>query len=271
MSPISEPTHIVVISDGTGRTAERVARAALLQFPDAPVSVEVFPRVTDVDRLERVVRTAAERQALLVTTLVGHELRRAAASLTKEHRLTAIDLLGGLLEQLGQRLRAPPDSVPNRLHEPGDAYFRAVEAVNFAVRADDGRDLALVPEADAVLLGMHGTSKTPLAVWMGAQGYRVANLPLRAGEALPAEVEALDPRRVVVLTVDPSHLAALLDRHGAEPGRLERILADDAHVDAIVEAHPRWAVVDVTGRSVDETGARVVRLLADRGIGRPGG
>ena len=52
---------IFVVSDSTGETAERVVRAALLQFPDHRVRVRLFTRVRDEGGVREVMDKAAEQ------------------------------------------------------------------------------------------------------------------------------------------------------------------------------------------------------------------
>ena len=49
---------IYVVSDSTGETAERVVRAALLQFPDQRVRVRLFTRVRDESSVRDVLAKA---------------------------------------------------------------------------------------------------------------------------------------------------------------------------------------------------------------------
>ena len=42
-------------------------------------------------------------------------------------------------------------------------YFKKVEAIEFAVKYDDGRDPRGILRADIVLIGVSRTSKTPLS------------------------------------------------------------------------------------------------------------
>ena len=56
--------------------------------------------------------------------------------------------------------------------------FRKVEAVEFAVKYDDGKDARGVKKADIVLVGVSRTSKTPLSMYLAHKYYKVTNVPL---------------------------------------------------------------------------------------------
>ena len=65
----------MVISDSTGDTAERIVRAALLQFSDVRAHVRTYSRVRLDAEVEKIVERAAELNALLVFTVVNKEER----------------------------------------------------------------------------------------------------------------------------------------------------------------------------------------------------
>ena len=72
------PQPILVISDGTGETAERVIRAALQQFRSHLVYIRTFRGVERDDQLVAVFRVAARQGAFVVSTLVSDDARARA-------------------------------------------------------------------------------------------------------------------------------------------------------------------------------------------------
>ena len=61
---------VMVISDATGETAERMVRAALLQFPDVKATVRMYSQVRLESEVEKIIERAAEIDALLVTSIL---------------------------------------------------------------------------------------------------------------------------------------------------------------------------------------------------------
>lgn len=51
--------------------------------------------------------------------------------------------------------------------------------------------------------------KTPLAIYLGQRGYKVANLPLVPEAPLPPQLFQIDPHKVVALEIDPGVLARI--------------------------------------------------------------
>lgn len=273
MSPTVKP--IFIISDGTGDTAEKVVRAALLQFKGYLVHVRVFPNVTEREQLERLVRRAAREHALIVTTLVQTETREMAAEIATRHRVQYSDLIGALLSKLTNFLSSQPEEIPGRMHQADDAYFRRIEAVEFTVKADDGKVPRMLPQADIILVGVSRTSKTPLSVFLAHKGYKVSNVPLVLERPLPQSIYDSDPRRVFALTIDPASLQEIrLQRLKTMrvPGKtnysdMDYILAELEWAEGLFRQHPSWPVIDVTRKAVEETAATIIKILNDRGIG----
>ncbi len=274
MSDVPLPKPIYIVSDGTGDTAEKVVRAALHQFQGYVVHLRTFPNVSEHDQLERLVRRALQDRALLVTTLVRTDMRAAASTLAKEYRVLHVDLLGRLLNQLGIALGSQPAGVPGRKLETDEDYFRRIEAVEFTVKADDGKEPKMLRQADIVLVGVSRTSKTPLSVFLAHKGFKVSNVPIVLDRPLPRELYKLDQRRVFALTIGPEILQEIRVQRLQTmrvPGRsnysdLDYILAELDYSEDLFRQHPHWPVIDVTRKAVEETAASILNIMTERGL-----
>src|SRR5688572_25672704 len=149
----------MIISDATGETAERMVRAATLQFSE-PVQIRLFSRVRLESELEQILEKASELRALVVFTVVNAEERGLIGQLVERYNLETVDLIGTLISKLAIYVGAPPAGVPGLLHTINDEYFRRIEAVEFAVKNDDGAEPRNLPKADLVLVGISRTSRS---------------------------------------------------------------------------------------------------------------
>lgn len=267
---VVRPSPIYIVSGGTGTSGEQLVRTALAQFDGAAVPVVVVPRVRRVDELARIVDEAAARGGMIVHTLVDADLRRELDRLARARLVAAIDLMGDLLARLTQALGQAPAGQPGLYRHLHQAYFARIDAIEFTVGHDDGRDPAGWPHADLLLIGVSRAGKTPLSIYLAVQGWRVANLPLIAEIPPPPELPQLDRRRVIGLTIAPEQL--ILHRRQRQ-GRLglpaKVAYADLEAVTAEVEAARRFcrqhgfAVIDVTDRTVEACASEVTALVAD--------
>lgn len=264
MSAIDAEPVVFIVSDALGETAEIVARAALSQFEDR-ARIRRFPHVEDGPALQECLAVVEETpRAIVVYTVVVPALRERLSKELGERGIFAVDLMGPLLGYLETLFGRTPTRRPGLLHRLDDDYFRRVEAVEFAVRYDDGKDPRGLLRADVVLTGVSRTSKTPLSMYLAHRRLKVANVPLLPEVPEPEELFEVDSAKVVGLTIDPDALQLIrqvrlrtigLPEEGpyADRQRIEREL-DHAHA---VFRRLGCRVIDVTHRAVEETAERV--------------
>ncbi len=263
---------IFVVSDSTGETAERVVRAALLQFPDHRVRVRLCTRVRDRQAVQDVLTKAAEQGAMVVFTLVAPELREYFHEFARESSVEAVDVIGALIHKVAGFLEAAPLNVPTATMPLSEEYFRRVEAIEFAVKSDDGKEPRNLRKADLVLTGVSRTSKTPLSTYLAGRGLRVANVPLVLGVQPPKELFEVPEERVFALTIGIDKLLEIrkqrLEQLGMPPdanyGLRDHVKAELEFAHQIFKEHSSWAVVDVSGRAIEETATIILEMLKDR-------
>lgn len=268
---MDRPT-IFVVSDSTGETAERVVRAALLQFPEQRVRIRLFTRVRDPDAVKEVLEKATEAGAMIVFTLVSPDLREYFHELAAQARVEAVDVIGQLIHKVGTYLDMTPLNRPTATMPLSEEYFRRVEAIEFAVKSDDGKEPRNLRKADLVLAGVSRTSKTPLSTYLAGRGLKVANVPLVLGVPPPPELGEVAPEKVVALTIQISKLLeirkARLVQLGMPPdanyGLREHVQAELEYADEIFSNNPGWMVIDVSNRAIEETATIILEAIKDR-------
>ena len=163
------PVELHIVSDSTGETAARLVLALEAQFPDLAFEEVRHPRVESVDDLALAVSRARGRPAVMVYTLVERGLRDAMRRLCRRARVHYCDLLGHPIDSISRVAGVAARMEPGARAPLDDTYFKRIEAIEFAVRYDDGVGGGL-DEADVVLVGVSRTSKTPLSIFLGFLG-----------------------------------------------------------------------------------------------------
>ncbi|KPL01280.1 MAG: hypothetical protein AMJ91_00545 [candidate division Zixibacteria bacterium SM23_73_3] len=268
-SPRRKIKYIWVISDGSGSTAERVLQASLVQFGHENVKVERIPDIRTREQIRQIVNTAAKRKGLVAYTLVTPQLRKEIATRANESNVPTVDLLGPLLTTLTTFLAAPPESKPGLLGELDHHYFRRIDSVGFTVKHDDGHGLHDLRKADVVIIGVSRTSKTPLSMYLAYnKGLLVANIPIILGMDPPSELFKVDQKRIVGLTINPDLLISLRQTRLAQLAHADINYGDAKHViDELKYSHqifrqnPKWSVIDITGKAIEEMANEVCSLL----------
>ncbi|MGC8486917.1 MAG: pyruvate, water dikinase regulatory protein [Clostridia bacterium] len=266
---------VFVVSDSLGETAEQVVRGAAIQFDGDVGGIRVVrvPHVGNEDAVHAAVAQAqSQPPSLIVYTLVRPELRECLHARAEEAGVRHIDLMGPVLEALAEALHREPQLVPGLSHRLDREYFDRVEAVEFAVKYDDGKDPAGVLQADVVILGVSRTSKTPVSLYLANHRLKVANIPLVPEVPVPAEVFKVGRKKCVGLVIDPDMLSSIrLQRlkaiglsSGSPYANPERIRAE---LDYAFDVYQRLGcpVVDVTNHAVEETASRVLEIVQQEG------
>jgi regulator of PEP synthase PpsR (kinase-PPPase family) len=269
---ILDAKRIDVLSDSTGETAEKVVRAAMLQFPHSGAHIRVHTRVRTKEAVRPLLERAAKEGALIVFTVVSPELREYIHAASYELRVEALDLIGSLIGKLSTFLDRQPINMPSGMLPLSDEYFRRIEAVEFTVKSDDGKEPRNFKKADLVLVGVSRTSKTPLSTILAQRGLKVANLPLVLGVGTPPELEEASQDRIVGLTIglDPlveirkARLKQLGMSVDASYGLRDQVKEELEYAQKVFKSHPRWPVIDVTGRAIEETAVIILESLKER-------
>ena len=262
---------IFAISDGTGTTADTVARAALMQF-DSDVDLERFRDIRSESALLEIIRRAAAEDAVIVHTLISEDLRLAVLRTCREKNVASVDLLGPLLNMLSERLDVSPKGAPGTLHAFDLQNVQRIEAINFAVKHDDGQHIEELDQAEIVLVGVSRTGKTPLSIYLAYRGWKVANVPLVAEMPVPAGLRTLPRKRVVGLVARPERLALLRQSRSDKMGvhrrgyaNLDHVKKEIAFAYEVFDEFRHWPVVDVTNKSIEESASEIISLVGERG------
>ncbi len=261
---------IIIISDGTGETATAISRAVMTQFKDRDVYFTRYKNVRTKEQIEAIFTEAAIHHDLIIYTIVTADLRESIAEIARIKRVRTLDLIGPALTVFANYFEEEPLSEPGLLHQVNDDYFKRVEAMEFTLNHDDGRNLESLHLADIVLVGISRTSKTPLSVFLSLHGYKVVNIPLIKGTELPRNLFKIDQRKIFALTIHPNALSNIranrLNRLGAK--NLTGDYANESNVmeelewaNKIFKENKRWPIFNVTDKALEETASEIIRLL----------
>ena len=263
--------YVFAVSDATGRTCETVVLAALSQFKTTQIVLETLSNVRTPQQVHEVFTRAAAVNGVVIYTMASPGLRHEITELGRLNGVPTVDILGPVLTRLSDLLEISPLAKPGLFHQLDQDYFQRIEAVDFTIQHDDGRRLETIGKAEIVLLGVSRASKTPVSIYLSYRGWKVANVPILLGEEPPAELEAVDPKRIVALTIQPKRLEAIRRE------RQIKLQAGDGSAYVDPEAIRRealfalrlferkgWPVLDATYKSIEETATEVMRLIYAR-------
>jgi regulator of PEP synthase PpsR (kinase-PPPase family) len=263
--------HLHLVSDATGDTVHSVARACLVQFEGAEAIEHIWSMVRTKSQIERVIAGVEANPGLVLYTLVNETLRQPLVDGCRRVQVQAIPVLDPVIGALGAFLGRQSRGLPGQQHLLDREYFARIDAMTFALAHDDGQSAWGLNEADVILVGVSRTSKTPTCIYLANRGIKAGNIPVVPDMPLPPELFAATRPLVVGLTNDPERLIQV------RQNRLTMLHQDDRTDYTDVEAVRRevaqarrlfadhhWPVIDVTRRSIEETAAAILKLLARR-------
>jgi regulator of PEP synthase PpsR (kinase-PPPase family) len=266
--------HLHLVSDSTGETLITVARAASAQYSSASPVEHVYPAVRTNKQLDRVLAEIAEAPGLVLYTLLDQTLIGRLEDKCRELGLPCLSVLGPVLRLFETYLGAESTYRVGAQHILNAEYFKRIDALNYTMMHDDGQhaDAEEIEEADVVLLGVSRTSKTPTSIYLANRGVKTANIPLVLGMPVPPQLDTIRHPLVVGLFATPERIVQM--RENRLLG-LRVQLDHDQYVDrkAVAEeiafsrrlcAKHGWPLIDVTRRSIEETAAAILALLAER-------
>lgn len=261
-----QPVTIHVVSDSLGETGETVALAAVSQFRPNAFRIERLPKVTSPEDLRAMVTTHCGRDCIFFYTLVDKPLREEMERLC-DGGMIGVDLLGPAVAKLSEVTGQQPTGEAGRIRRTDEGYFDRIEAMEFAVKHDDGRNPDGLKDADIVLLGVSRTSKTPISMYLAFKGWRVGNVPLTLGSEPPQEIFELDPRRVFGLVTTVDVLEGVRQERMKELGGWVPGYADRGAIEAeLAEARKVMRrigclVVRTDNKAVEESAQEILRHI----------
>ena len=259
---------VFILSDSIGETAELVAKAAASQYNGANVEVRRVPFVSDEQTIREAVTEASENNGIIIYTMILPELRKLVREYSEKASVAYVDVMGPAMDAFASIMPGKPRMEPGLVRKMDAQYFRRVEAIEFAVKYDDGKDPRGLGLADLVLVGVSRTSKTPLSMYLAHKQIKVANVPLVPEVLPPDELFELPRGKVVGLTISPNQLyeirkerlLALGLRHQSSYASLERILLELEYSDKIMKKLG-CPVFNVTNKAVEETAGKLLELI----------
>jgi regulator of PEP synthase PpsR (kinase-PPPase family) len=232
----------------------------------------IYPLVRTERQLDRVLAEIEAAPGIVLYTLLEDELVARLERHCKELSVPTLSILGPVLALMQSYLGTATSHRVGAQHVLNAEYFKRIDALNYTMLHDDGQHIDGLEEADVVLVGVSRTSKTPTSIYLANRGVKTGNVPLVPGIIIAPAVEELSRPLVVGLYASPERIVQI---------RQNRLLGlkanqdNDQYVDrkAVAEevafsrklcARHNWPIIDVTRRSIEETAAAVLKLLAER-------
>ncbi|MWV42479.1 pyruvate, phosphate dikinase/phosphoenolpyruvate synthase regulator [Paenibacillus sp. HJL G12] len=259
---------IAICSDAIGETAEAVALATLRQFELTNTEIKRIMNVRHEDEITRLMEEVSGRGGMVIYTIVQPELREAMKEESIRLNVRTVDIMGPMMQAVIDTFNDTPKRLPGLLHRLDEDYFRRIDAVEFAVNNDDGKDVGAILKADIILLGVSRVSKTPLSIFLAHKGKKVVNYPVVPELTPPAQLREVKSGKIFGLNIDAQQLVKIryerLKALGlpveANYASLERVEKELEYAQTLYESLG-CPVIDVTDKAIEETAGLIMQYL----------
>ena len=263
--------HLHLVSDATGETLLTVARAAAAQYAKVAPLEHIHPLVRTRKQLDRVLDELENEPGIVLYTLLDRELADPLEEKCRALGLPFLSILDPVLQLFQSYLGGESTHRIGAQHLLNAEYFKRIDALNYTMLHDDGQHTEDLEQADVVLVGVSRTSKTPTSIYLANRGVKTANVPLVPNVQPPSNLETLAQPLVVGLIASPERIVQI--RQNRLLGLKASQDADYVDRQAVAEeiafsrklcGRHNWPIIDVTRRSIEETAAAIMSLLAER-------
>lgn len=258
---------VYYLSGSTGILAEDLGKSLLCQFPEISFNEEKFSFIRTEKEAwevrELIIKQSAGRRPLVFSTIMNPEL----IEILDAPEIEFFHICDSYLTRLEELLEAKPlrESGFSR-HLDDTTMAKRVSAIQYCIAHDDGSSTKDYDEAEAILLGVSRSGKTPVSVYLATQmGIKTANYPLVCDDLnayrLPPDI-LRNRKKVIGLSTTPEILHHIREKRykGSSYAKLATC------VNEISQAHQIFLKYEIPvimsdGRSIEETATQVAQEL----------
>lgn len=261
---------VVIISDSTGETAINYMKSVTSQFPDLETKIIRKPDIKTKAEID-LIMDELDKDSVIVITVANKDLALHVRERAKEKDLTVLDILSYGINKFEKLTGKKAIREAGLTRTLSSGYFKMIDAIEFAIKYDDGKDPRGFLESDIVLVGVSRTSKTPTTMILATKNFKVANLPLVPESKLPQELFEVDPDRIIGLVIDPDKLSNIRAERTKTMGIVgeskyfdkERIREELAYAKEVFKDLD-CKVIDVTENTIEQTATEIVEYYFEK-------
>jgi [pyruvate, water dikinase]-phosphate phosphotransferase / [pyruvate, water dikinase] kinase len=272
-SPASSGFQMIYIAScGEGINAFHLVESTLVQFPHNKITVVKVPHIRSEIQVDELIDKVKDIESLIVHTIVNTTLRQYLTRKGMEHKIVTIDLMGPVLSKIQAFLNQDPLEKPGLYRESHQVDLKQVSAIDFALAHDDGLNPDTLNEAEIVLLGLSRAGKTPLSMYMGVLGWKVANVPFVPGVPMPAILDSVDRRRIFALNINAKQLLShrKLRQESLGVSEMKAAYASRKKIEEeIFTAHRHYiakgySIINVSSKPIETSAEEIIEMITRR-------
>ena len=261
--------QIYLISDSTGETIDRIFMALKAQFKNFEYELNQLSFTRTENQILKILDDIKKKEnPIILYTIVNSKLAKFLADESRKKKIPCFGVLGDLILNFSKILNQKATHEPSGQHVMNEEYYERIEAIQFTMNHDDGKQTEDIEDSDIVLLGVSRTSKTPTSIYLANRGYKTSNIPIVNEKSIPQKLLNNNLKFCVIglifeaerlHDVRKNRLAHLKEDEGSDYVDLDKIRKEVEYSKKLFKKK-QWPVIDVTRKSVEETAASIIKI-----------
>ncbi len=260
--------QVYLISDSTGETLDRIFMALKAQFNNFSYDLNKFSFTRTENQISTILNNAKKDESpIILYTVVNSKLAKFLAEEANKKNIPCFGVLGDLILNFSKILNQKATHQPSAQHVLNEDYYKRIEAIQFTMNHDDGKNTDNILDSDIILIGVSRTSKTPTSIYLANKGFKTSNIPLVNEMEIPLDIINSKSLCIVGLSTEAerlfdirrNRLNSLRENEASEYTDLEKIKLEVEKSKKIFKRNS-WPIIDVTRKSVEETAASIIKI-----------
>ena len=181
--------QIYLISDSTGETIDRIFMALKAQFKNFEYELNQLSFTRTENQILKILDDIKKKEnPIILYTIVNSKLAKFLADESRKKKIPCFGVLGDLILNFSKILNQKATHEPSGQHVMNEEYYERIEAIQFTMNHDDGKQTEDIEDSDIVLLGVSRTSKTPTSIYLANRGYKTSNIPIVNEKSIPQKL-----------------------------------------------------------------------------------
>ena len=261
--------QIYLISDSTGETLDRIFLALKAQFNNFNYKINQCSFTRTENQILKILDICKKnKKSIILYTIVDSNLAKFLTLESNKIKIPCFGVLGDLILSFSKLLNKKASHIPSGQHVLNEEYYNRIEAIQFTMKHDDGKETKNIESSDIVLLGVSRTSKTPTSIYLANRGYKTSNIPIISEASVPKKIT--DNPKITCVVGLLSEASRLMD---IRKNRISLLKEKDSNTYITLEKIELevklskdlfrkygWPTIDITRKSVEETAASVIKI-----------
>jgi regulator of PEP synthase PpsR (kinase-PPPase family) len=260
---------VLIVSDGTGITAETFSHSILAQFETSFKQIRM-PFVNTLEKAQKAkldidqIAQKTGTKPIVFSTLVNPEINQ----IIHTSKALVMDMFNTFVAPLEIELNLKSTHAIGRFHQniETEGYKNRIEAINFSLAHDDRQSHQNLDEAEVILVGVSRSGKTPTSLYLAMQyGIKSANYPLIPEDfergTLPKELPQYHAK-LFGLTINAKRLSEIRNerRPGSKYASQENCRYEVNEAEAMMQRE-NIPSISSTHKSIEEISTTILQIL----------